>query len=217
MVADTQQIPRREHAQVRAQAFQVVQSLGALVEEFSAPGHPHAVQAYFATLYLETTKSWLRTLPQMPDPALAYRVIPVFFALYQERVVDRLDAPLAQITPHWRRYHRQARRMGADASPLARLWLVALAARAHTHLDLGEAILQVEQQTGPVRPAEWQSMFGSLAARAFIEGARASYAGQRLGASAAALHPFWVPVLQGWRAGGYRRAQAELSPCRAKG
>lgn len=96
----------------KAKAERSERELRQIAEGFRAaePTHAHHIHYLFAELYLCTTRRWLARLSQRNDSEYAYRVICRFLELYKDQVLDRLDQPLSSIDPHWRNYHRMARR-----------------------------------------------------------------------------------------------------------
>jgi len=211
-------LPETPPAAAPAQCQAVLRALDGVVARFAGlpSEHPCAVHHDFARLYGSVTRHWLERLADHPDGAFAYHVIPPFYALYEQRVLQCLDAPPGTIVPHWRSDHRLARQMGPGASDRVRLWLVILGARAHTHHDLGEAILQAEERTGTILSDARRLMFGHLASTAFLDATDAFFAPSPWRHLLTLSRPVWVPVLHHWRISGYRRVQAVLCATRGR-
>jgi len=212
-------------ARLRMQAEQVRVELETIVSRFAALGSGHSdhIHALFAELYLCETISWLDHLKRDLRPELAYRVIPRFFALYREHVLDRLDRPLAEITPHWRAYHRLSRRLTMLSPISSHLLLISLGAWAHTRFDLGRAICNSEMD----QCREMDAVFGDLSDAAFLQ-ATCCYIDRHLArqrgyrrlllslyrSGLMLLKPIWLSQFQRWRKASYRdcRQAASASP-----
>ncbi|GKY87943.1 hypothetical protein [Sinisalibacter aestuarii] len=224
-------------AEARARAEAVPAELDALFETWmqAGPDHPDHIHALFVELYACTTRNWLARLARQPEAGFAYVVIPHFRDLYREHVLARLDGPVAGTAPHWRRYHRLARRLTIRAPFPALLLLVSLGARAHIYHDLGQAIRRAEAElaTGGGRVAGYAAERAHLLSRAwdaafvaaaldYVDRHRARQRGRRrllLGAcrlGLVAARPVWVPVCQHWRRSGYARLAASLPPIAAQ-
>jgi hypothetical protein len=205
-----------DRARLRAKADQVCAELGGVVSEFAALGSDHRdhIHVLFAELYLCETLSWLDQLERSPQPEHAYRTIPGFFALYREHVLDRLHRPLHEIAPHWRAYHRLARRLTIRSPISLHLLLISLGAWAHTRFDLGRAICEAVLHDG--RAAD-ETMFGSLSDDAFLQ-ATCNYIERHQGRQKGwrrlmlrlygkgllVTKPIWLPEFQRWRTATYR-------------
>ena len=211
--ADFDVVPDDRATRPLVEAERVQRELEALVARLVAmgPGHPHHVHVLFAELYLCDTVSWLAHLKQTPRAEHAYRVIARFHELYREHVLDRVDRPLHEIAPHWRAYHRLARRLTIRSPISAHLLLLCLGARAHVRFDLGRAI----RETGVAD--DMDALFGQVsdvafvqATCAFVELHRARQAGWRrlvlvlYGRGLVLLKPVWLSELQRWRRASYR-------------
>ncbi|MBN8293899.1 hypothetical protein JI664_18150 [Rhodobacter sp. NTK016B] len=189
----------------RAQAEAVERRLTKIAATFEHldADHPHRAYGDFAALYLSTTRHWLARLAPSPESVFPLHVMPPFYALYAQHVVARIDAPLSRIAPHWRAYHRRTRSLRPVSAPLARFLALASGIRAHSHADMGAAILAAERSSGMrLDDHARHHMFDAVATRAFAEGAQAA-----LGCSPMleVTRPIWLPVLHHWRASGYRR------------
>jgi hypothetical protein len=202
-------------ARLRLEAEQVRAELENVVSRFAAPlsGHSTEIHGLFAELYLCETVTWLDYLKRELRPELAYCVIPPFFALYREHVLDQLDQPLAEIATHWRPYHRLSRRLTMRSPIALHLLLISLGAWAHTRFDLGRAICETE--IGPAR--EMDAMFGELSEVAFLQATRC-YIDRHLARQSGwrrlvlrlyrscllLLKPIWLRQFQRWRKASHR-------------
>lgn len=192
------------------------------------------VHSLFAGLYLQTTANWLRELEDNAAPGFAHAVIPHFYALYDEGVLQHLDSPLAEVPRQWRAYHRLARRLTMRSPISAHLLLISLGARAHIRHDLGLAIAQVLREVAQGRDdiglIDREQFVGSLSQRAFLKAAldyvdwhRQRQTGWRYGVLGAyargliVLRRIWVPVMEGWRRAAFDDARAQAAagaaPC----
>lgn len=178
------------------------------------------IHSLFAGLYVQTTRHWLAELSESGAPEFAYEVIPHFYRLYEEGVLQQLDAPLHDVPWQWRSYHRVARRLTMRSAISAHLLLISLGARAHIRHDLGIAIaraLQTCAETGTT--VDRHGFAGSLSERAFLGASldyvdwhRARQSGWRSGVlglyarGLVRLRRIWVPVMEGWRRAAYDEA-----------
>lgn len=206
-----------------------------MIEAFRAtgPDHPHHIHQLFAELYLCTTRHWLARLADREDSEYAYRVICHFLQFYKDHVLDRIDHPLDTIAPHWRNYHRMARRQTIRSPISAHLILISVGARAHTHGDLGHAMSLAEKDiahrcgSGSASLAERQKIFGGIADDAFYHAAldyvalhHARQAGWRrivlklYRVGLYTLRPVWLSVFQWWRRTGYGKVVAATARSR---
>jgi hypothetical protein len=207
----------------RSKAERVEQDLVVLVDSLRAlplSGSNH-IHVLFAELYLLSTRNWLSRLAGEQGSEFAYRVIPIFFDHYRVHVLDQLDQPLESIAPHWRNYHRLARRLTIGSPISTHLLLISLGVRAHVHLDFGITIHQVEAELA-LPQKEWASahlsLFNRLSEEAFIAAALQYVEGHcarqtswrrsilrlfRFGL--VTLRPIWLRTLQQWRMRGYER------------
>ncbi|HPD92354.1 MAG: hypothetical protein H6900_12600 [Rhodobacter sp.] len=112
------------------------------------------------------TRHWLERLAHHAGGAFAHQVSPPFHPLYAARVLGCRETPLHRIAPK------------------ARGWRGWCRARAHTHFDLGEALLRAEAPAG-------------------VTLTQVPRAGP--------VTPGLVPVLHHWRLSGDHRAKAVLS------
>lgn len=213
---------RADRALLRAKADQACAELAGVVSEFAALGADHRdhIHVLFAELYLCETLSWLEQLERSPQPEHAYSTIPRFFALYREHVLDRLHRPLDEVEPHWRAYHRLARRLTIRSPISSHLLLISLGAWAHTRFDLGRAICEAVSFD---RRAVNETMFGSLSDRAFLK-ATCNYVGlhrgrqrgwRRLmlglyGKGLLLTKPIWLAEFQRWRTASYREHRRSM-------
>jgi len=213
----------------KARAEAVERDLARLVEEWqrAGPDHTHHIHHLFAELYLCTTRNWLAVLDARPDSDYAWHVMHHFFAFYRQGVVDCLDRPEGSIVPHWRRYHRMARRQTIRSPISAHLMLISVGAWAHTRHDLGAAMRMAEAdpELTPVPGVDGEAadrrVFGRMADRAFSRAAhdyvalhRARQRGWRrfvLGLCAGGLvvlGPLWLGVFRLWRLRSHETAPA---------
>lgn len=219
----------------RGRAENVAAGLAGLCAELEArpASDPLRVHLPFAELYLVTTERWLAYLADRPERDFAWRVIPPFYRLYELHVLEALDRSLAAIAPHWRPYHWLARRIGPQAPVSAQMVLILLAARAHTHLDIGAAMRLAEAGSfGTGRPGRREMLFGRATDRVFLASARAFVAGwlaregglRRLelrlwSVAILLLGPLWTRALHRLRWRGYDKLAAgpDLLPSLAAG
>lgn len=205
---------------LKAEAVAVRTRLEALVQRYEASPDlaGQRIQVLFAEMYLFTSRNWLDRLAILPDATFAYLVIPRFFALFEQYVVDVLERPGIDPPIHWSRYHWLARQLTMRSPITLHLLLLSLGVRAHVRYDLGVALhsarsayLELFQTELPVGTGLDQ-VLGELAENAFISAAlsyveahRARQTGWRfliLTIYAAGLRGsrvIWIPVLQNWR------------------
>lgn len=204
--------------------------LEALTDRWSSrdKDDPQHIHSLFSELYLCTTEHWLRLLAGGTHSQSSYQTIAVFYGLYKQRVVDRLDAPLQDIEPHWRLYHRLARRLTIRSPITLHLMLVSLGVRAHTLYDLGEALLDTERRGGfaSVRDLSMHRRFFEETSNAAFLAASAEFIDRHLSRQTGwrrwvlsvyriglfKLRPVWLGTLQHWRRSGYKRARGLPGP-----
>lgn len=201
------------------------------VRRFGAlPDRPgQRVHLLFARLYQHTEDAWLRALDSAGAPEFPYMVIRHFAGLYIACVPEMIDAPLARIPPHWRRFHWLARRLTMRSPISMHLLLLSLGARAHTRHDLRTAFMLAAQEHRarfghyPDFDVMGDFILRALGRKAFVEateGYIAAHHREQRGWRrlvlrlylwiVRALRPVWLGVFQSWRRKAWNEAMADL-------
>lgn len=186
-------------------------------------GTPHEL---FAQLYRCSTTHWMERLSGQPDADIVYRLIPHFFAIYEERV-GAIIAGGGPCAAHWAHYFDACRsphwrRRSTDA------WRILIAgAYAHTTIDLRDAIIRMvaAHRATHGQPPDLDAfealMFGAVCDRSFAEAAidfcdhyrqdRGPLLGSRLAArSPNGLIAVWGGWLRAWRRSAWVGARARI-------
>jgi hypothetical protein len=218
-------------AAVRARAEDVPRQLEAIIAEWTKAGHGNGIHILFAELYLCTTRNWLTRLERRSDSTYAYHVICNFLELFHDFVVSGVVDQSGHVPVHWDWYRRLSARLTATSSILAQLTLVFLGARAHTHHDLGLAMVKADQHSSITRHAPMThtpAIFRPMSSEAFFQASldfvqlqRTRNSGRNsaylwiIECGLVATKPAWLLMFQSWRRSGYHNARRATVPVTA--